>query len=107
MALPYRRQMLAKTITYRDLTVAKVAEALGVEFSEIANLAKGARYPSPDELRGLFDLFGLPVETLLEPELLRYREATEWPPRGPGFRGPRRAVEPYPQITGRTHLEAE
>lgn len=97
MALPYRRQQLAKFIPFNDLTYADVAEALGVEWIEVSNLANGARYPSPDELRILSTLLNaMPVETFFEEELLRYRMASEWPPRGPGFRGERKPVTPYP-----------
>lgn len=107
MALPYERQKSLVTLIYlRDLTVAKVADYLGVTYREVASLTKGGRYPSPDELRGLAELFGLPVETFLDAELLRYRHETEWPPTGPGFRGPKRAVEPYPDPAKRSDLEA-
>jgi transcriptional regulator with XRE-family HTH domain len=99
MALPYRRQDLAKFIRFHDITDEQVADRLGIEPGEVKNLKFGARYPNPDELRVLFDLFGMPVEVLFETELLRYREATEWPPRGSGFSGPRRPIQPYPQIT--------
>lgn len=107
MALPYQRQKnLVKLIYLRDLTVAKVAAYLGVSYREVASLTKGGRYPSPDELRGLAELFGLPVETFLDEELLRYRMASEWPPTGPGFRGPKHAVVPYPDPAQRRRLEA-
>lgn len=82
MALPHRRQQLAKFIPFHDLTPTLVAKALGTDSTRIKNLCRGGAYPSPDEIVALEKLFGLPVEVLFEPEMLAYRNGP-WPaPRG-------------------------
>ncbi|TFC06751.1 hypothetical protein [Cryobacterium mannosilyticum] len=58
--------------------------------NEVSNLAKGARYPNPREIDGIVKLFGgLPIEAMFEAEMLKYRDAESWPPKGAGFRPPR------------------
>ena len=78
MALPHRRQQLARFILFHELTGEKVAFALGCSVTRVRNLSQGHVYASPDEIAALERLFGLPVEVLLEPDLLIYRE--NWPP---------------------------
>lgn len=78
MGLPFRRQQLAKFIPYHDLTRAQVGAALGCDAVRVGNLSWGRTYPTPDECDALERLFGLPVEVLLEPDLLIYRH--NWPP---------------------------
>ena len=82
MALPRRRQQLAKFIPFHDLTPAIVARVLGTDRARVQNLCKGQAYPSPDEIVALERLFGLPVEVLFEESMLVYRNGP-WPaPRG-------------------------
>jgi hypothetical protein len=78
VALPHRRQQLAKFIQFHELTHQKVATALGTNAVRVANLTQGHVYPSPDEIEVLQRLFGMPIETLLEEALLVYRN--DWPP---------------------------
>ena len=78
MALPRRRQQLAKFIPFHDLTLAIVAETLGADRARVHNLCWGNAYPSPSEIAALERLFGLPVEVLFEPAMLVYRGT--WPP---------------------------
>jgi transcriptional regulator with XRE-family HTH domain len=78
VALPHRRQQLAKFINWHDLTQAKVGEILGVNAVRVANISQGHAYPSPEEITALETLFGLPIETMFEPDMLTYRES--WPP---------------------------
>ena len=78
MALPHRRQQLAKFIQFHDLTHEKVAKALGTNVVRVSNLTKGHVHPSPEEIDSLERLFGMPVEVLLEEALLEFRD--NWPP---------------------------
>jgi transcriptional regulator with XRE-family HTH domain len=87
LALPHRRQQLAKFIPFHELTYAQVAAALGTGIASVHSLAHGRRYPTPDEIRKLEALFGLPVEVLFDPAMLTYRDVAQWPPVGAGFRG--------------------
>ncbi|MCH6229335.1 hypothetical protein MK786_01095 [Microbacterium sp. CFH 31415] len=82
MALPRRRQPLAKFIPFHDLTPEVVAAALNTNVARIHNLCRGLTYPSPDELAAIGRLFGLPVEVFFEPEMLVYRDGPWPPPRG-------------------------
>ncbi|KZE89095.1 helix-turn-helix domain-containing protein [Microbacterium sp. TNHR37B] len=77
MALPHRRQQLAKFIPFHDLTLQQVAAALRTDTVRVANLTKGHTYPTPDEIEALERLFGLPVDVLFEPDLLVFRD--DWP----------------------------
>jgi transcriptional regulator with XRE-family HTH domain len=86
MALPHKKQNLAKQIPYHDLTAAQVAEAIGITTAEVHNLCKGRRYPSPREIVALEKIMGLPIEVLLHKDMLVYRYAETWPPKGAGFR---------------------
>ena len=79
MALPHSRQPIVRHIKVHDLTYKKVALALGTNAVRINNLAQGHTYPSPAEIGTLEKLFGLPIEVLLNEELLEYRY--NWPPR--------------------------
>lgn len=78
MALPHRRQQLAKFIPFHDLSLAQVATVLGCNKTRVQNLCWGRLYPTPDEISALERLFSLPIEVLLEPNLLEYRH--NWPP---------------------------
>ncbi|WP_411721025.1 helix-turn-helix domain-containing protein [Mycetocola sp.] len=79
MALPHRKQMLARFIPYHNLTRAKVAEILGIDHSRISNIIQGHAYPSPDEIDALEKLFGgMPASNFLDDEMLEYR--FNWPP---------------------------
>ena len=79
MALPRRRQPLAKFIKIHDLTYLKVANALGTNRARVANMVQGMLYPSPHECDVLESLFGLPAQVLFEPPMLAWRY--DWPPR--------------------------
>lgn len=79
MALPHRRQQLAKFIKVHDLTYKKVAEALQTDAVRINNMVQGKLYPTPAECDALEALFGLPAELMLEPSMLAWRH--NWPPR--------------------------
>ena len=70
MALPHRRQQLAKFIKVHDLTYKKVAAALGTNPVRVNNLAHGGTFPKPDEIRALVSLFGLPIEVLFDDDML-------------------------------------
>lgn len=79
MALPHRRQQLAIFIKAWDLTVKKVAAQIDTDPIRLGNIVKGHAYPSPDEIEALSKVFdGLPIETMLDPEMLEYRH--DWPP---------------------------
>lgn len=78
MALPHRRQQLAKFIAFHDLTYPQVAAALGTNTIRVANLTKGHTYPSPEEIEALQRLFGLPPEVLFDAEMLEFRDGP-WP----------------------------
>jgi len=81
MALPRRRQQLAKFVVWHDTTYDEVAEKVGSTHWRILQIANGRIYPSPDEIQRLPEAFGgMPVEVLLEAELLKYRNGP-WPPR--------------------------
>lgn len=91
MALPRRRQRLAKLIPYFDLTRRQVAAQLGITPSEVSNLCGGLRYPSPREIALLEELFGLTAEEMFETSMLVYRGRSDWPPHGRGFRPARQS----------------
>lgn len=90
MALPHRRQQLAKFIPFHDLTAKSLGERLGVTESSVRLLIYGHRYPSPDEIKSLESIFGMPIEVLLEPDLLVHRNGP-WPPVGRGHQPGRRS----------------
>ena len=80
MVLPHRRQQLAKFIPFHDLTYQQVADALECDHKQrVRNLCNGHIYPSPEEILALEKLFNLPIEVLLEPAMLIYRNGP-WPP---------------------------
>lgn len=82
MALPHRRQQLAKFIPFHELTHQKVADVLGCSLTRIRNIINGHVYPSPDEITALERLFSLPIVVLLEKDMLDYQHGP-WPiPRG-------------------------
>ncbi|MGZ0068090.1 helix-turn-helix transcriptional regulator [Microbacterium arborescens] len=82
MALPHRRQQLAKFIPFHDLSQSDVAKALGTDTTRVKNLCRGGAYPSPGDIAVLERLFGLPIEVLFEEDMLTYRDGP-WPaPRG-------------------------
>lgn len=80
MALPFRRQQLAKFIPFHDHTAKTFAEAVSSRLSEgesvstadIVNFSHGRKYPSAREIRAIeLALGGLPIQTLLEARLIR------------------------------------
>jgi transcriptional regulator with XRE-family HTH domain len=86
VALPHKQQNLARQIRYHSLSAAQVAEAIGITPSEVHNICKGKRYPSPREIVAIEKVMSLPIETLLDAEMLKFRDAETWPPKGAGFR---------------------
>jgi len=80
VALPRRKQTLAKFIPFHDLTRETVAKALGTNRARVNNICKGITFPSPDEIAALERLFGVPIEVLLDPAMLEYRDPAKWPP---------------------------
>lgn len=88
MSLPRRLQPFAKFVRAHNLTYDEVAEQIGLTRSEVNNLAQGNRYPSPREIDAILALFdhAQPIETLFDAELLKYKDAKNWPPVGRGFR---------------------
>ncbi|WP_061681848.1 helix-turn-helix domain-containing protein [Microbacterium laevaniformans] len=62
------------------MTAQKVADAIGCNKFRVKNMCQGMTYPSPDEIRALERLFGMPVDVMLEPALLIYRDGKVWPP---------------------------
>lgn len=91
MALPRRRQRLAKLIPFHDLTRRGLAARLDITEGEVNNLCKGLRYPSPGEITKLESIFNLSIEQIFEPAMLVHRSAESWPPHGKGFRPARRS----------------
>jgi transcriptional regulator with XRE-family HTH domain len=91
VALPKRRQQLAKFIYNEDLTRTEVAAAIGVKRNRLANLIKGRTYPTPDECRALSRLFNnMPYQALFDAEMLEYFDS--WPPpRGVAMKQDREA----------------
>lgn len=86
MVLPRRGQRLAKLIPIHDLTRTTLAVYLEITPAEVDNLCKGLRYPTPREVGLLEKVFDVPIEQVFEPAMLVHRDATEWPPKGRGFR---------------------
>ncbi|MEW1834532.1 helix-turn-helix transcriptional regulator [Microbacterium sp. NPDC079995] len=82
MALPRRRQQLGKFIPFHELTHQQVADVLGCSLSRVRNIINGNAFPSPTEIQQLERLFGLPVEVLLDAEMLEFRNGPWPPPRG-------------------------
>lgn len=79
MPLLHRRQPLARFIPFHDLTYQQVAVALSCDVIRVRNISNGHVYPHPDEIAALEKLFSLPIEVLLEPQMLIYRNGP-WPP---------------------------
>lgn len=81
MALPHRRQQLAKFIPFRDFTPASFAAEVSKYLTEdealkrwdILNITYGRRYPSARELRAIELALGgsLPINVVLEESMLR------------------------------------
>jgi transcriptional regulator with XRE-family HTH domain len=86
VGLPHKQQNLARQIRYHGLSAATVAEAIGITAAEVHNICKGKRYPSPREIIALEKVISLPIEVLLDEDMLKYRQADSWPPKGAGFR---------------------
>lgn len=94
--LPRRRQQLARLIKSRDLTRVAVAHMLGMPINRLNNLCNGSVFPHPDELKAFESFFGLPAQTMFEPDMLAYRDA--WPPKrgarpGVNYRAKREGTE--------------
>lgn len=83
MALPHRRQQLAKFIPFHDFTPASFAAEVSSFLDEpemlgrwdILNIAYGRRYPNAREIRAIeLALDGLPIESVLERAMLREQD---------------------------------
>lgn len=93
--LPRRRQQLVRLIKSRDITRKDFAKLAGLDPSRLNNLITGNTFPRPEEIKALESFFGLPVETMFEPDMLAYRHS------GPPKAGAR------PGVNYRAKREAE
>lgn len=80
MALPHKRQNLARFIPFYDFTARTFADAVNqslapserVSMADVQNYTRGRRYPSAREIRAIELAFGgsLPIHVLLEDSML-------------------------------------
>lgn len=94
MALPHRRQQLAKFIPFHDWTTRTLTAEMNRRLPEgherltegnLILIAHGRRYPSPDEIDSLEAVFSTPIEVLLDASMLRFRDRAKWPPYRRGY----------------------
>lgn len=80
MALPHRRQQLAKFIPFHDFTPASFAAEVSSFLSEpevlerwdILNISYGRKYPTAREIRAIeLAMGGIPAPVVLEDSLLK------------------------------------
>ncbi len=72
MGLPFRRQPLGNHISVRELTHKQVARALGSPVPRVNVLISGRSYPTAKEIEALEELIDLPIQTMFDPEMLKY-----------------------------------
>lgn len=72
MGLPFRRQPLGNLIQAHELGYRKVARALKCNVGRVNNLVAGRIYPTAAEIETLELLIGLPVQTMFEPDVLKF-----------------------------------
>lgn len=72
MALTNRRQRIARRqMAILELTTPQVAEKIGCTVAHLSNVLHGRAHPSNAVRKGLPKALGLPIEALLDPELLQ------------------------------------
>ena len=72
MGLPFRRQPLGNHIRVREFTHKQVARALGSHVTRVNVLVSGRSYPTAAEIDALERLIDLPIQTMFDPEMLKY-----------------------------------
>lgn len=72
MGLPFRRQPLGNLIKAHELTHKQVARAIGGHINRVNVLVSGRSYPTAAEIDALETLIALPIQTMFEPDLLKY-----------------------------------
>lgn len=84
MALPHRRQKVARFLKLNDVSQQKAAEAMGSSVTHVRNVIKGHTYPTPDELRMFSKLCNdMPYQVMFDEEMYSYVDAgQDSPPPG-------------------------
>lgn len=72
MGLPFRRQNLGNLLSAHEIPHRQVARALRCKPARVNNLVGGCVYPTAAEIEALERLIGLPVQTMFEPDVLKY-----------------------------------
>ncbi len=87
MGLPFQRQPIGNILQAHELSHKQVARAIDAKtIGRVNNLIMGRVYPTAVEIDALEKLVGLPIQTMFEPEVLKY-----FNPNGSRFSRARRA----------------
>jgi transcriptional regulator with XRE-family HTH domain len=70
VALTFKRQMARRHMIIRDLRTEDAAEFIGCTKAHLSNVLAGRSHPNDKVRDKLPELLGLPIEALLDPELL-------------------------------------